>query len=201
MSDMMPAVAPAPLIKVIDGKFVIQDEFKLAKLNLQELAAKITEVTNPDQYIEAMSLVAKGKADVRLIEALAEPEILAARNRLEQLRHDRDAVLFEIWGVVSPVEAMARKWNLHVERPAAKAEEKEINKGVKPTERVIVKPSIPSTGASRIVAHYRSKVIDAKKVKKQFLIPDEKAINAKARKDQDILKTMREVGGVIVWIE
>jgi hypothetical protein len=72
---------------------------------------------------------------------------------------------------------------------------------VKPSERVIVKPSIPSTGAARIVAHYRSKVTDAKKVKRQFLIPDEKAINAKARKDQDVQKTMREVGGVLVWVE
>lgn len=201
MSDMTPVVAPAPLIKVVDGKFVTQDEFRLAKLNLQELAEKITEVTNPDQYSEAMALVAKGKADVKLIYALAEPEIEAARRRLDQLREDRDAVVKEIITIYSPAEGKAREWNLFIERPAAKAEQKEINKGVKPSERVIVKPSIPTTGGARIVAHYRSEVIKLSKVKKKFLIADLKAINAKARKDQDIEKTMREVGGVRVWIE
>ena len=66
---------------------------------------------------------------------------------------------------------------------------------------MVVQPSIPSVPGKRIVLHYRYVVTDISKMNRKYMKDDEVTINAKLRKDADIKKSEKEIGGIKARVE
>jgi hypothetical protein len=194
------ATTETALIRVVEGKFVASNEFLLAISDLTSKVALAKPVTDQQTYAEAQEIVRQKNQEIKMVMALAEPELSALRNRLEELRGDRDKFLAQFESITSPLETQARQWNVN-ERQAALAEQKDLNHGQRQENRVTVKPDIPSVAGVRVVAKYRADILDASKVKRAYLVPDIKAIEKKAREDKDPAKTEKEVGGIRVRME
>jgi chromosome segregation ATPase len=194
------ATQETALIRVIDGHIVAADEFRLALDDLRSKVAAASPVTDQQTYAEAQEIVRQKNQEIKMVLALAEPELSALRRRLEDLRNERDKFAAEFETITSQLETQARQWNL-TERQAALAEQKDMNYGKTTEKRITVAPNIPSVPGVRVVAKYRAEILDASKVKRAWLVPDLKAIEKKAREDKDPAKTEKEVGGIRVRME
>lgn len=194
------ATTETALIRVIDGAFVIGQEYQLALTSLKSKVAALVPVQDQHSYEETMEVVRQGRDEIKMLMAIAEPEIVAARRRLEELRSQRDAFVAQFASAFAMNESQARTWNLN-ERNAALAEQKDMNYGKPAEKRVTVQPNIPAVAGTRVIPHYRADILDASKVKRAYLMPDIKAIEKKAREDKDPAKTEKEVGGIRVRME
>ena len=184
-----------PLVQITEGQLVPSSEFHLALDDLKNKAAMLAPVTDQTTYAEALEVVKQANQEIKTIEAMAEPELIVLRRRLEELRGQRDKLAGEFTQIVAPIEKQARDWHIG-ENNATKTEEKDLNYGKRTVDRVHVKPNIPSVPGVRIIVKYRCEVLDKNKVKRVWMSPDIKAIEARARKDQDPEKTEKEVGGI-----
>jgi hypothetical protein len=189
------ATAENAIIRVIEGDFVVGQEYQLALNDLRSKAQEIVAVSDQHSYEEAMAVVRQGQLEMKTIAAGCEPTLIALRRRLEELRGQRDAFVGQFQEAIASVEKQAREWNI-AERNAALAEQKDLNKGQRAENRVTVAPSIPSVAGTRVIVRYRAELVDISKVKRAFMTWDEKAILAEARKDKDPDVTEKKVGGV-----
>jgi len=185
------------LIRVTEGQIVAGEEFRMAVESLAQRAAALCTVKDLPSYQSGLEIVSSGRRDAKAIEALAEPERLRLAAALADLRAQRDKIIAEIEAVVGPIEDACRKWRL-AEQEAAAREEARLNKGKRPEARVEVKPNTPPVPGARLVTRYRVEVVNARKVKREWLVPDLARIAEKARHDKDPALTEREVGGIRV---
>lgn len=187
------------LVKVEEGKIVAGQELHLL---LGELAGSAEHLVVHDKATceEALELAKRKDDAIKFVMAAAEPERLRLRSALEKLLGERDKIVAALQSTVNRPELEARAWNIK-ERQDAKAEQDKLNKGQRAENRVEVKPNLPSVPGKRIVLHYRCEVLDASKVKRDWMVPDVQAIERQARDDKDPAKTEKAVGGVRIRIE
>lgn len=187
------------LVKVEEGKIVAGQELHLL---LGELAGSAEHLVVHDKATceEALELAKRKDDAIKFVMAAAEPERLRLRSALEKLLGERDKIVAALQSTVNRPELEARAWNIK-ERQDAKAEQDKLNKGQRTENRVEVKPNLPSVPGKRIVLHYRCEVLDASKVKRDWMVPDVQAIERQARDDKDPAKTEKAVGGVRIRIE
>ena len=187
------------LVKVEEGKIVAGQELHLL---LGELAGSAEHLVVHDKATceEALELAKRKDDAIKFVMAAAEPERLRLRSALEKLLGERDKIVAALQSTVNRLELEARAWNIK-ERQDAKAEQDKLNKGQRAENRVEVKPNLPSVPGKRIVLHYRCEVLDASKVKRDWMVPDVQAIERQARDDKDPAKTEKAVGGVRIRIE
>lgn len=187
------------LVKVEEGKIVAGQELHLL---LGELAGSAEHLVVHDKATceEALELAKRKDDAIKFVMAAAEPERLRLRSALEKLLGERDKIVAALQSTVNRLELEARAWNIK-ERQDAKAEQDKLNKGQRAENRVEVKPNLPSVPGKRIVLHYRCEVLDASKVKRDWMVPDVQAIERQACDDKDPAKTEKAVGGVRIRIE
>jgi hypothetical protein len=187
------------IIKVVEGQLVVGHELNQLIVHLASEASAIV-VHDADTYSDALEVCKKSLDAQKMVMAAAEPRRLELRRQLDELLKQRDAIIVRLQSVVSQKEKEARDWNF-AERKAAADEQAKINKGQRAENRVSVAPNIPAVPGKRIIPHYRYKVLDLAKVKREYLIDNATKINEKLRKDANIQKSEKEIGGVKVWIE
>lgn len=187
------------IIRVVEGKIVVSNELQIF---ISELTRQTQAIVVHDQetYAEAIEVCKKKDDAVKVVMAAAEPERLALRSRLEQLLADRNKVVEQITSVTAQIEKNAREWNIG-EREAARKEQEKMNKGQRPENRVVVQPNLPSVPGKRIIMHYRYEVTDISKMKREYMRDNEVKINEKLRKDANIKKSEKEIGGIKARVE
>jgi pyruvate/2-oxoglutarate dehydrogenase complex dihydrolipoamide acyltransferase (E2) component len=114
------------LIRVVDGEIQTGNEFALAIQNLTRAASALEVVKDRETCGLALEVVSRGKADIKSIMALAEPERVRLDKLKKDLLADRDQIVAQIEAVISPIERQARDWNI-LERQRAEAEERRLN--------------------------------------------------------------------------
>lgn len=120
------ATTEQAIIRVVDGQVETGNEFALAIRELERSAGALVRVTDKDSCANALAVVSKGKADIKAITALAEPERIRLQKAKEDLLAQRDRIIGQIEVVISPLEREARDWN-NLERQRAEAEERRKN--------------------------------------------------------------------------
>jgi hypothetical protein len=68
-------------------------------------------------------------------------------------------------------------------------------------QEVKVQPAVPKVAGIKARVNYKFQVVNPGQVGAGFLCPDEVAIGAKVRSDKDPEKSMKEIGGIRVWVE
>lgn len=114
------------LIKVEDGQIVVGNEFELAIEHLTRDAGALEKVKDRETCGLALELVSRGKADIKVITSLAEPERIRLDDLKKNLLADRNRIVGRIEAIISPLERQARDWNI-LERQRAEAEERRLN--------------------------------------------------------------------------
>jgi chromosome segregation ATPase len=212
----MSATDTTALIHVTDGQIVAGPELEFAIKDLTARAELVKAVSDQESYAEALEICADGEADVKMIRAAAEPERLRLQRILDELRDQRNVVIKQIEDITSPLNRMARDWNINRERAEAKAEEDRVNRGKKPEQRVHVQPNIPTVPGKRIVLHYRAEVLNPsallnayvgargprKEFLRQFVTVDQQAIQKVFREEiKDPKEAAKVIPGVKFTIE
>ena len=169
------------LILVIDGELQKGTEFSLALGEVRELCSAIESVHDKDTCELARIVIAKARERVKEITALAEPERLRLQRALNELRTQRDKMIGEFEALIAPIDRQQREWTI-AEQDAARAEQEKLNKGQRAENRVVVKPDTPSVSGARFVPHYDYEVADAKKIKRDYLVPNAVKIREEIRK-------------------
>jgi hypothetical protein len=186
------------IISVVEGQIVVGNELSLLVKQLLEDSSKLV-VHDQDTYIQAQTIVKRGDDAVKFIEAAAEPERIVLHGRYKEFLARRDEVIASVRTAYSSLAEKARQWNI-AERQRAADEQAKLNKGKKPENQVVVAPAIPQA-AKGVIVHWRFEVVNAKKIKPQFMCPDEKAILKRIREIGDVKKAEAEIGGIKVRME
>lgn len=187
------------IIKVIDGQLVVGHELNQLVIHLASEASQIV-VHDADTYSDALEICKQSLDAQKMVMAAAEPRRLELRRQLDELLKQRDSIIVRLQSCVAQKEKEAREWHF-AEKQAAADEEAKMNRGQRIENRVSVAPNIPSVPGKRVIPHYRYKVLDLSKMKREFMDDNTTKINEKLRKDADVKKSMREIGGIQAWVE
>lgn len=126
------------------------------------------------------------------------------RNRIaEEIKQDRIAEIRRMLRLKEISKRQAEKLlkeagaeeEAYKARVAADAEEA---RNAPPPPPVKVEAAIPKVSGVKRRVNFKFEVVDASKVGRQWLMPDEVAIGTKVRGDKDAAKSEREIGGIRV---
>jgi len=185
----------------------------LAELNRKfgELKARAEsiQVTDSLSFSEAGHAKLDVQGYVKAVKFATGPDIEIAKEVLRRLQEQEKALTAPADALLFDLERKRKEW-ANKEREAAAKEQERINEAARkeaaknhekrPTP-ITVKPSIPTVPGLRNTVNYKFEVVDATKVRKDWLIPDLVAIGQKVRSDKDPEQSMKEIGGIRAWKE
>jgi hypothetical protein len=178
-----------------EQQFDAIDQTITAKMDAHARAERLAAEAEQRRINEERRLAAEKEAAERRKEAekQAEADRKQREKEIEAARKAGEIKAAEAKRLQKEAEERAKR-----EKEVAAREQVEAAQNV---ESVTVKPNLPTVAGSRRRIVYCFEVVNPDQVKSAFRCPDEQAIGRKVRDDQDVEKSMSEVGGIRVWTE
>lgn len=186
------STAETAIIRIENGQIVAGTEFQLVLATIRERAEGLV-VHDTQTSTEAKQLVQKTKDEVKAITAAAEPRRLYLKRQLDEFVAKRDLMIAQFTDITDPLAKAAREYDI-AEVNNAQAEQADLNHGQRAENRVSVKPNVEAVTGTRFVPKYRAEILDASKIKREWMSPDIPRMEAEARKDKNPAVTQKKIG-------
>ena len=168
------------------------------KLSLLVRRGEAIEVKDASGDLQAKQYEVEVKSYFKAVDLFADGEIQDVKERLGKLTVAKKLLLAPLQAVYEKVRQLRRAWEEN-ERKEAEKEASKLSK--KHGQEIDVKPSIPTVAGVQSRRNWKFNVKDAKKVKREWMMPDYGRIGQKVRELQDKEKAEKLIGGIEVWSE
>src|SRR5574337_31896 len=175
-------------------------------VSLREQADALV-VKDAEGYTIACQIKLDAQARIKRIGFVLDPGISSAKEHLDFLKNQKAQFLAPAQEIMDIASEKARAWKAE-ERKGSASEADDINEAAREKARkshtkapppIEVKPNIPVVaGVRRNPPNWRFRVVDATKIPRKYLCPDEVAIGRMVRDLKDKAAAGRECPGIEV---